>query len=195
MRAEIKRLHIAQNATTVYVTHDQIEAMAMGDRIVVMSAAVVQQVGTPFEVYYNPSNLFVARFIGSPGMNLVEGRLENGIVHLPGDNKFEVPSQWLRPLAEQLSTDQIVLGFRPEAASANIKGHLRAEVYSSDLHGAFNMVNLTLGNVAGENVIHIRAERGIGHAIGEMVSFDLDPELVRFFNPKTEMAILPEAAV
>ena len=66
MRAEIKRLHISQHATTVYVTHDQVEAMAMADRIVVMSAAEVQQVGTPAEVYYDPANLFVARFIGSP---------------------------------------------------------------------------------------------------------------------------------
>jgi multiple sugar transport system ATP-binding protein len=76
MRAEIKRLHLRLHATTVYVTHDQVEAMAMADRIVVMSAAEVQQVGTPAQVYYDPSNLFVARFIGSPGMNLViEGRL------------------------------------------------------------------------------------------------------------------------
>ena len=75
MRAEIKKMHIAEKATTVYVTHDQIEAMAMGDRIVVMSAAVVQQVGAPFDVYYNPANLFVARFIGSPGMNLIQGAL------------------------------------------------------------------------------------------------------------------------
>ena len=73
MRAEIKRLHLSQHATTVYVTHDQIEAMAMGDRIVVMSNAVVQQIGTPQEVYHNPANLFVARFIGSPGMNLLAG--------------------------------------------------------------------------------------------------------------------------
>ena len=85
MRAEIKRLHLAQHATTVYVTHDQIEAMAMGDRIVVMSNAEVQQIGTPAEVYYNPSNLFVARFIGSPGMNLVARRYDaGGVVVLAG---------------------------------------------------------------------------------------------------------------
>ena len=78
MRAEIKNLHLAQQATTVYVTHDQIEAMAMGDRIVVMSKAEVQQVGTPMEVYYNPANLFVARFIGSPGMNLLKGEVLRG---------------------------------------------------------------------------------------------------------------------
>ncbi len=84
MRAEIKALHIAQNATTVYVTHDQVEAMAMSDRIVVMSDAEVQQVGTPAEVYYDPANLFVARFIGSPGMNLLKGQLDGDVRPLPG---------------------------------------------------------------------------------------------------------------
>ena len=74
MRAEIKRLHIRLNATSVYVTHDQVEAMAMADRIVVMSKAAVQQIGTPAEVYYDPANLFVANFIGSPGMNLIKGK-------------------------------------------------------------------------------------------------------------------------
>ena len=88
MRAEIKQLHIDQHATTVYVTHDQVEAMAMGDRIVVMSDAEIQQVGTPAEVYYDPANLFVARFIGSPGMNLVPGEISGGSHPFPGDNRM-----------------------------------------------------------------------------------------------------------
>ncbi len=194
MRAEIKKLHIAENATTVYVTHDQIEAMAMGDRIVVMSDAVVQQVGSPAEVYYDPTNLFVARFIGSPGMNLVEGVFEDGVVHLPGGNQYDVPLRWQRPLTNQLSTNQVILGFRPEAAHANGSGQIRAEVYASDLHGAFNMLHLTLGSEEEGAVVHVRGDRGAGHAMGESVSFDLDPEFVRFFDPKTETAVLLEAA-
>ena len=91
MRAEIKRLHIAQHATTVYVTHDQVEAMAMGDRIVVMSDAEVQQVGTPAQVYYDPANLFVARFIGSPGMNLIPGRVEGDALRLIGADNTRAP--------------------------------------------------------------------------------------------------------
>ena len=91
MRAEIKRLHIDQQATTVYVTHDQIEAMAMGDRIVVMSNAEVQQAATPTEVYHNPANLFVARFIGSPGMNLIPARLcTTASFIFDGGNRFPV---------------------------------------------------------------------------------------------------------
>ncbi len=190
MRAEIKKLHIAEKATTVYVTHDQIEAMAMGDRIVVMSAAVVQQVGTPTEVYYEPANLFVAKFIGSPGMNLVNGTYANGVVHLPGDNQYNVPDRWKRPLAQQLSDDKVTIGFRPEAAHANGHGSLRAEVYASDLFGAFNMLHLDLDE---DTVVDVRGERGAGHVIGDKVTFDIDPELVRFFNPQTETAVIPEA--
>jgi multiple sugar transport system ATP-binding protein len=192
MRAEIKKLHIAEEATTVYVTHDQVEAMAMGDRIVVMSNAVVQQVGTPHEVYYNPANLFVARFIGSPGMNLQEGTLSDGRVHLPGGNKYSVPDQWRSTLASQLSSDQVILGFRPEAAFAGGEGDLGAEVYASDLHGAFNMLHLALEPEKVDAVIHIRGERGFKHIIGEDMRFGLLPDMVRFFDPKTEQAIVLE---
>jgi multiple sugar transport system ATP-binding protein len=192
MRAEIKKLHIAENATTVYVTHDQIEAMAMGDRIVVMSAAVVQQVGTPAEVYYDPVNLFVARFIGSPGMNLITGKLAEGVVYLPGGNQYQVPERWLRPLTQHLSTDSVILGFRPEAAHIHVDGRLHSEVYASDLHGAFNMLHLALDEGADGSVVHVRGERGGRIAIGAHLAFDLDEEMVRFFDPQTEVAIIRE---
>jgi len=192
MRADIKKLHIAEEATTVYVTHDQVEAMAMGDRIVVMSDAVVQQVGTPHDVYYDPANLFVARFIGSPGMNLLEGAYQDGQVHLPGGNKFNVPERWRSVLAAQLSGDQVILGFRPEAAHAGGTGDLGAEVYASDLHGAFNMLHLALEADNVEAVVHIRGERGYSHAIGEDMRFGLRPEMVRFFDPQSERALVLE---
>lgn len=192
MRAEIKKLHIAEEATTVYVTHDQVEAMAMGDRIVVMSDAAVQQVGTPYEVYYDPANLFVARFIGSPGMNLLPGTYKDGRVHLPGGNKFTVPDRWQATLATQLSSDQIVLGFRPEAAYAGGTGDLGAEVYASDLHGAFNMLHLALEADNVEAVVHIRGDRSYSHIIGDDMRFGLEAERVRFFDPHTEQAIVLE---
>lgn len=190
MRAEIKKLHIAEEATTVYVTHDQVEAMAMGDRIVVMSNAVVQQVGTPYEVYYDPVNLFVARFIGSPGMNLIEGIFHEGAVSLPGGNKYEIPSHWRSTLADQLSGERVILGFRPEAAQANGSGALGAEVYASDLHGAFNMMHVALEKENVEAMVHIRGDRGSGYAIGDNIRFDLKADMVRFFDPETERAIV-----
>jgi multiple sugar transport system ATP-binding protein len=191
MRAEIKQLHIDQQATTVYVTHDQVEAMAMGDRIVVMSNAEIQQVGTPEEVYYSPANLFVARFIGSPGMNLLGGHLANGDIILPGEeNRHSVGERWRGPLYDALGSDEdLIIGFRPEAAHISDEGGLVGKVYASDLHGAYTMLHV---NMNGDDIIHIRSDRRHLIPIGTEVRFDLDIDMVRFFHPKTENAIIPE---
>ncbi|HEY3229514.1 MAG TPA: ABC transporter ATP-binding protein [Roseiflexaceae bacterium] len=186
MRAEIKRLHLAQHATTVYVTHDQIEAMAMGDRIVVMSNAVVQQVGTPAEVYHNPANLFVARFIGSPGMNLIPGIHADGVIQLPGDNRYPVPDAW----KGALPAGEVIVGFRPEAAVLSDQGPIAARVYATDLHGAYTMLHLAVGDE--DLIVHARAVRELDYPIDTPVRFDLDPQQVRFFDPETEMALKPE---
>jgi multiple sugar transport system ATP-binding protein len=187
MRAEIKRLHLAQQATTVYVTHDQIEAMAMGDRIVVMSAAEVQQVGTPLEVYYNPANLFVAKFIGSPGMNLVRGRVADNAFHLPGDNQYPLTDQW-RAALHHLTTDEVILGFRPEATLVSTDGPLTAQVYTNELYGAHTMLHLSLQDEAG-TIVHARSGRHLDYPIGAPVRFDLNHEMVRFFDPHTSTAL------
>jgi multiple sugar transport system ATP-binding protein len=191
MRAEIKRLHIDQHATTVYVTHDQIEAMALGDRIVVMSAAVVQQIGAVADVYYNPANLFVARFIGSPGMNLVTGHFADGVVTIPGThNRYAVPAEWRKPVDQTLKgTGEIVLGFRPEAVQLRSDGKLSGGVYASELQGAFAVLHV---NVNSDDIVHIRTDRLINYPIGTVVHFDLEPEMVRFFDPQTEAAIQRE---
>ncbi len=187
MRAEIKKLHLNQHATTVYVTHDQIEAMAMSDRIVVMSNAEVQQIGTPNQVYYDPANLFVARFIGSPGMNLVTGAYDEGAVHLPGPNKYTLPTEWRGPVqAGRNGSNQVIVGFRPEAAQIKAEGVLTGEVYATELYGAYTMLHVSLGN---QEIIHIRGDRLTRYPIGAIVRFNLDPEMVRFFNPETGLAL------
>ena len=191
MRAEIKNLHLAQHATTVYVTHDQIEAMAMGDRIVVMSEAEVQQVGTPVEVYNNPANLFVARFIGSPGMNLVKGRLSGGAVRTAAGGSYEVPAPWRQPLAECLDAQgELTLGFRPEAARVTPDGSLAGEVYASEMHGGHTVLHVNIGE--GE-IVHIRSDRQSAYPMGTAVRFAVDPEMARFFNPRTGAAVRREA--
>ncbi len=189
MRAEIKRLHIDQHATSVYVTHDQIEAMAMGDRIVVMSNAIVQQVGTPGEVYHNPVNLFVARFIGSPGMNLVQGHVSDQKLHLVGDNHYPIPEEWCPAVCEGVGDGEVIVGFRPEAVHVNGEGALCGKVYAVDLHGSYNMLHL---NLNGDTIVHARVSREIKHPIDTQVRFDLDPAMVRFFHPETEQAIVRE---
>lgn len=186
MRAEIKRLHLAEKATTVYVTHDQVEAMAMGDRIVVMSAAVVQQIGTPAQVYHNPANLFVANFIGSPGMNLIKGVYADGQVTMPGGNTLAVPEIWKPALAETLTSDAVVIGFRPEAARLNSDAALHANVYTVDLHGAYNILHV---NLNGGDIQHLRASREVVYPINTPVQFDIDPLMIRFFDQKTELAV------
>lgn len=186
MRAEIKRLHLEQNATTVYVTHDQIEAMAMGDKIVVMSAAEVQQVGTPLEVYYDPANLFVARFIGSPGMNLIQGKYSDGKIKLSDSNTYCVPKAWQASLTKQIGEGDLIMGFRPEAVQISSEGQLGSSVYASDLHGGYSMLHLELVK---DNILNARADRRDRHQMGDKLKFDIDPEQVRFFDPKTEKAL------
>src|SRR5262245_47003168 len=121
MRTELKRLHLENDATTVYVTHDQVEAMSMADRIAVMNEGVLQQVGTPSEVYLYPANLFVAQFVGSPVMNIAKARVApNGSatkVMLGEENgvTFDFPEN-LTPMlqAKTDSGDDLTLGIRPE---------------------------------------------------------------------------------
>jgi multiple sugar transport system ATP-binding protein len=192
MRAEIKKLHIDQHATTVYVTHDQIEAMAMGDRIVVMSDAEIQQVGTPDEIYYDPSNLFVARFVGSPGMNLAQGQLADGVVQLAGGNRLPLPAATQSTLSDTLGPDgEVIVGFRPESAEINENGSISGDVYASEHHGAYTMLHVNLNE---HDIVHIRSDRLVRYPIGTPVRFDLVPQMARFFNATTEQAIQVEAA-
>lgn len=191
MRAEIKKLHLNQGATTVYVTHDQIEAMAMGDRIVVMSNSEVQQVGSPAEVYYDPANLFVARFIGSPGMNLITGHYADGQVRLPGPNSYPAAADWREAVVQAAGPDgQIIMGFRPEAAEIKAEGQLVGQVYASELYGSYTMLHVSLEK--SEQIVHIRSDRLTRYPIGTTVRFDLLPGMVRFFNPSNELALSPK---
>lgn len=154
----------------------------------VMSDAVVQQVGTPAEVYYDPSNLFVARFIGSPGMNLVSGNYRDGSVRLTEESAYSFPVEWQAALTTGLpESGHVIVGFRPEAAQIKADGQLVGEVYASELYGAYTMLHVMIAG--GDEIVHIRSDRRGRHEIGAAVRFDLDPEMVRFFDPTTEMAI------
>ncbi|HEX9123798.1 MAG TPA: sn-glycerol-3-phosphate ABC transporter ATP-binding protein UgpC, partial [Actinomycetota bacterium] len=112
MRAELKRLHTRLGITTIYVTHDQVEAMTLGDRIAVMSNGRLQQIGAPQDVYDRPANLFVAGFIGSPPMNLIRGRAQGGTI-VAGDLSFDRPG---------VPDGEVAVGMRPEAVSSSADG-------------------------------------------------------------------------
>ena len=194
MRAEIKQLHVAQNATTVYVTHDQVEAMALSDRIVVMSDAVVQQVGTPADVYYDPSNLFVANFIGSPGMNLLKGVLRDGRVQIEGgEEAVPVPASYKRTLPAALNgTGDVMIGFRPESAIIAEDAALAGTVYAVDMHGSHKLLHINIENGDTQSLIHVRTDRMASHPLGSTVRFDIEAHMMRFFDPKSEQAIQQE---
>jgi len=124
MRAELKRLHRQLQTTTIYVTHDQEEAMTLGDRIVVMKDGWVQQCGTPLDIYHFPANRFVAGFVGTPPMNFLDGRLEaadGSTWFLLGRMRLRLPEEKARVLAGHLGKD-VVLGVRPEAMSLHGEG-------------------------------------------------------------------------
>ena len=122
MRTEVSRLQKRLGTTTVYVTHDQVEAMTLGDRVAVMSGGVLQQVGPPQELYENPSNLFVAGFIGSPSMNFLPGNLEAGTIKTPlGD--MQLPDEMRKKVEEHGSkSSDVVLGIRPKLGEAELVG-------------------------------------------------------------------------
>jgi multiple sugar transport system ATP-binding protein len=116
MRAEIKKLHQKLKTTMVYVTHDQVEAMTMGDRIVVMKDGVIHQIGSPTDIYKFPQDLFVAGFIGSPAMNFISGKIQNG-VFTSDDSSLKLPLKNISD--EDINNKSIILGIRPEEVSLN----------------------------------------------------------------------------
>lgn len=135
-RAQIKNLHHTLKTTTIYVTHDQIEAMTLADRVVVMSHGIVQQVGTPTEIYDRPANTFVASFIGNPAMNLIAGEVTQGTFRAEG---MQVPG-----LAA--ADGPVTLGFRAEDASVVAEGgNITAPVYSMELLGDATLVSVRIG--------------------------------------------------
>jgi len=127
MRGELRELHETLHSTTVYVTHDQEEAMTLGDRVVVMKDGIAQQIGSASEIYHNPANRFVAGFLGSPSMNFLEGRLVKEADQLyfdEGSGKLPVPSESAQRLEAHVGRE-VVLGVRPELLSGAQQAHFK----------------------------------------------------------------------
>ena len=142
MRSEISQIHRETGATTIYVTHDQTEAMTMADRIVVMRNGYIQQVGTPYDLYFNPVNLFVAGFIGEPPMNFIEARITGGCIVLP-ENLIDLRLAVDAEVLEQYEGQEVVFGFRPEAV--RLKEH-------DDVSAAYRMqCEVELVELLGDN--------------------------------------------
>jgi multiple sugar transport system ATP-binding protein len=156
MRSEIKALHQRLKTTTVYVTHDQVEAMTMADRIAVMNEGRIEQLGEPLELYDQPANLFVAQFIGSPAMNVLEGVYRSGAVEALG-------ARW--PCAAKARDGQAVkYGIRPEHLSIGGQG-IPAEIEVVEPMGAETEVLLKVGGQSFTVMTHGRAAYGPGEHV------------------------------
>jgi multiple sugar transport system ATP-binding protein len=167
MRVQIKHMQRKLKVTTVYVTHDQIEAMTLADRIVVMNNGAILQVGTPDEIYSDPANTFVAGFIGSPPMNLIEGRAAGGRFDAEGVSA-PCPAGLEGP---------VTLGVRPE--DCRVGGdHLKGTVYGVEPTG--DMTYLTV--LAGTRQIEVKAAREFRSDIDAAIGIGFDPERLYFFG-------------
>ena len=185
MRYEIRRIHDRLGATTVYVTHDQVEAMTMADEIVVMRGGEIMQHGTPDDVYDRPANLFVADFIGSPPINLMRGRAEADGFRPAGANGAAPPL----PLPGAVPPGEIVYGFRPVDVDLGETG-IPAEVILSETTGAETLVHL---DMAGEEVTAVLPERRRFRP-GERVGVTIDPAKLHLFDAASERRVEPEGA-
>ncbi|MGM7700127.1 ABC transporter ATP-binding protein [Pseudalkalibacillus sp. Hm43] len=192
MRAEISKLHQRLQTTTIYVTHDQTEAMTMATRIVVMKDGVIQQVGTPKQVYDTPENVFVGGFIGSPAMNFLHGQLEDNHFTM-GNIKLNVPEGKMKVLREQgYGGKEIILGIRPEdihdepvftEASEGTK--ISAVIDVAELMGAETYLYST---VADQNFI-ARVDSRTDIQNGQKLELAFDMNKCHFFDAETEKRI------
>ena len=193
MRSELIRLHNSLATTTIYVTHDQIEAMTMASRIVVMKDGYIQQVGAPKEIYDNPINVFVAGFIGTPSMNFVHGKVsEEGVFTTPDGHKLYVPAKKLEAIkkADLIETD-IIFGIRPEDIYDD-EDHINATknvvdvtVDVAELLGATTNVHFDMNGSHVCAAVSARADI----KIGDKIRFAVDMEKCHFFNASTELCV------
>ncbi len=192
MRVELKRLHERLETTAVYVTHDQGEAMTLGDRVVVMKDGLVQQVGEPLELYNQPKNRFVAGFIGSPAMNFVEVSIADANGGLWANNaafQIKVPPAKIETLRAQVGK-QVTLGIRPEAlqianGSTPVESSFDASVEVIEPLGSEILLNVR----SGTNDMVARVDPSIRVKLHETIRLALDPDRLQFFDHKDELAI------
>ena len=181
MRTEIKELHERLKTTTVYVTHDQIEAMTMADRIVILRDGIIEQIGSPLDVYDHPANLFVAEFIGSPSMNLLKGEIEG--------NSVRMESGVILPLPPGRAAGQgrkVVYGVRPEHMAPGTGAGIKATVNVTEPTGPDLHIYADLG---GEEICAITPER-LNLSRGDMIAFNPHLDRIHLFDAETGKAMI-----
>ena len=192
MRTEISKLHQRLQTTFIYVTHDQTEAMTMGTRIVVMKDGVVQQVADPQTIYQYPANMFVATFIGSPQMNLIqcEVKEKNDKLYMEFDgNSIEISEDKAKTLKDNNYVNKnVIMGIRPESISvesSEVKNTIRVKVEVAEMLGSETYLYL---NLDGNNII-ARVDPSTRVKIGKEINISFDMDKIHLFDKKTEKAI------
>jgi multiple sugar transport system ATP-binding protein len=191
MRVEIARLHKRLGATMIYVTHDQIEAMTLGDRIVVMNRGEIQQIDAPMRLYEKPANVFVAGFLGSPAMNFFRGKVDaaNGMRIDLGETSLRLPPASARALANDAGRE-ILVGVRPEDLA--LAGETNADAIEATLEVVEPVGNEMFFNLRrGDQAIVMRVQPRAVPETGTVLRIAMKPERVHLFDAKTEQRIEP----
>ncbi len=178
MRAELKHMQETLGITTIYVTHDQIEAMTLAHRVAVLEKGVLQQLATPAEIYNNPANLFVAQFIGSPAMNIIHGALDGA--------QFQTNGATVKT-AVKGKLPKAIAGIRPEDCSVTTpsKGTLKGKIYTTELIGDHTLVTVELGS----DQIAVKAHKDFDGKQGDSVGIILPPDNLYIFDENTGQRI------
>lgn len=173
-RAQIKNLSHELQVTTIYVTHDQIEAMTLADRVVIMKKGKIQQIGTPTDIYDQPANCFVAGFIGNPAMNLIQGHIAKGTFQA---ENISVPGFDIGALGH------VILGFRAEDAHlTDSTAEINAPIYSLELLGDATLITVK----AGGKLVSVKADKSYRNSMGAPVHVRLNAQVCHLFHAETE---------
>jgi multiple sugar transport system ATP-binding protein len=191
LRIELKRIHRELKTTTIYVTHDQLEAITMADRIAVMDQGILQQYGTPREIYEHPANMFVAGFIGSPAMNFLEGTyVEKGKEAYIDFEAFTYPvSEFKEAIKREATSAELIMGIRPEHVNLNLKpanDMISGEVYMVERLGDKDIVDVKIG----DKMLRAIALPGFPAAIGDKIWVAPDKNKLHIIDKKTEKVIV-----
>ena len=199
-RAEIKRLQHEIGATTIFVTHDQVEAMSLADRIAVIHQGVLQQIGTPHEIYNRPQSLFVAGFMGMPTMNLLDAEPTNrdgaSVLRLSHtDVHLHISPERQARITSDAEENGLVFGIRPEhitAAKQPSKPHIPAQVHLIEPLGAVNILDMRLGihsETEDPILLRVRTHPTFRVAVGDTIGLHFDEKEMHLFDRKTEQTL------
>ncbi len=197
MRAELKKLQTKLKVTTIYVTHDQVEAMTMGDRIAVMNHGMLLQVGPPTKVYLKPNSLFVATFIGAPEMNIVDATVleKEDSLYLEGNGfRLKLPEDFRELLRDYIGKD-VYLGIRPEHMTVKGVSTLEHVSRTAEIEGVIDFVEAlgtdTIIHVkVGNNIIKVKLPGHIPLPVRDKIKIEVDLDNIHVFDRKTENAII-----